>query len=241
MKRTSDGYKLYKNSGLTKLIREFNDKGDFYLGGKVKERSHYMWAMDLTADDNSIFLANNLTSKKKYELFMEFKLEDSTAASGMITKVVAPNDLIYMEKVENLTRLDTSVKAWTKSSIAEYSAVFSLFDQEINYKILQKSNKTFGLADGNIPLVQLTEELGYEMNLELSYAIEKSINYKLLLDYSNLSEIEKSYFNYAYILDNPKEFEDLSNILLTNKPFYKLDTKLKDVIDPNDYIENIID
>ena len=241
MKRTSDGYKLYKSSGLTELIHEFKRGGSFHLGGKVKDLSHFMWAINLGTDDNSIFLANNLTSKKKHELFMEFKLEDSTTASGMITKVVAPSDLIYMKKVENLTRLDTDIKAWADSSIAEYSAVLSLFDQEINYKILQKSNKTFGLVDGNIPLVQFTEELGYEMNPKLSYTIEKSINYKLLLDYSNLSEIEKSYFNYAYILDNPKEFEDLSNILLTNKPFYKLDTKLKDVINPNDYIENIID
>lgn len=79
------------------------------------------------------------------------------------------------------------------------------------------------------------------MRSDLSNNIEKILNYKLLLNYSNLSEIEKSYFVYAYILDNPREFEGLSDILVTDRPLYELDTKLKDVVTPNDFSENITD
>jgi len=97
------------------------------------------------------------------------------------------------------------------------------------------------LVGGNLPLTQLVRECGHEMHSDLINNIEKILNYKLLLDYSNLSEIEKSYFVYAYILDNPREFEGLSAILVTDRPFYELDTKLKGVVTSNDFLENITD
>jgi len=95
------------------------------------------------------------------------------------------------------------------------------------------------LVGSSLPLTQLVGDCGHEIRLDLSNDIEKILNYKLLLDYSNLSEIEKSYFVYTYILYNPREFEGLSNILVTYSLFYELDTKLKGVVTPNDFLENI--
>jgi hypothetical protein len=107
--------------------------------------------------------------------------------------------------------------------------------------MLQKSGKAFESIDGNTPLSQLLKACNYNIDLRLIEEIEDVIDHKLLFDYLNLSEIEKSHFTYAYILDNPQKFEGLYGVLVTDRPFYGLDTKLKGVITPNDFLENITD
>ena len=102
MRSTSPGYNLYCNSGTKDLIRFVKEGGKYYFGGKVSGPRHFMWAIKLTSNDNPIMFANNLTSKKTFEWSIEFELGTEAEVSGTVSKVIAPNDLIYLEEIENL-------------------------------------------------------------------------------------------------------------------------------------------
>ena len=128
---------------------------------------------------------------------------------------------------------------WCRSSTAAFTAVLSLFDSGVSYKLLQNTSKNFHLVDGNLSLPEVLKEYNHMLDPELDYIIKEAINPKVLSAFSELSDAEKSYFIHAYILDHPIEFRDLCNISILDHPFYELDTGLKSKINANDYLEDI--